>query len=187
MKVDIERILELNIGDIGRLNYMISMLQNGRTLYDSDRKYLEQLKIRHADLLAGEDAVRLSEEQPHSDHDASSDGDGAKGMQKDDAAERDPEANSNDDVHTQVAPHASTRNGRHGAVISAPGAMGKTRTAGFILSLIVLVMGYISGTFMLAIYLENPFAQDRVEILPFVAGAHALFLLGLVSALVLKK
>lgn len=187
MEVDIKRILELNIGDTNRLNYMLSVLQRGRTLYDSDRRYLEQLKIRHTDLLAGGDAVRRSEEQPHSDHDVSSNDGGAKGMQKDDAAERDPEAGSNDGVHTQMVQHASTRNERHGAVISAPGAMGKARMAGFILSLIVLVLGYISGTFMLAMYLENPFVQDRAEILPFIAGAHALFLLGLISALVLKK
>lgn len=30
-------------GDAGRLNYILSMLQEGRTLYTSDRKYLESL------------------------------------------------------------------------------------------------------------------------------------------------
>ena len=42
----IENVLQLlnsKKGDVGRLNYILSMLQEGRTLYTSDRKYLESL------------------------------------------------------------------------------------------------------------------------------------------------
>lgn len=42
----IEYVLQLlnsKRGDVGRLNYILSMLQEGRTLYTSDRKYLESL------------------------------------------------------------------------------------------------------------------------------------------------
>ena len=41
---DIDALLTLNVGDAGRLNYMKSKLENGGTLYSSDRAYLERLK-----------------------------------------------------------------------------------------------------------------------------------------------
>ncbi len=43
---DVEALLRLDIGDTGRLDHIKSMLQNGKDLYDSDRKYLESLKSR---------------------------------------------------------------------------------------------------------------------------------------------
>lgn len=36
-------LMETKKGDLGRLNYILSMLQDGRPLYISDRKYLESL------------------------------------------------------------------------------------------------------------------------------------------------
>ncbi|MGI0070304.1 MAG: hypothetical protein ACREAN_08640, partial [Nitrosopumilaceae archaeon] len=42
----IENVLQLinsKKGDVGRLNYILSMLQEDRTLYTSDKKYLESL------------------------------------------------------------------------------------------------------------------------------------------------
>ena len=36
-------LIDLKKGDLGRLNYILSMLQEDRTLYTSDKKYLESL------------------------------------------------------------------------------------------------------------------------------------------------
>ncbi len=36
-------LINLKKGDVGRLNYILSMLQEDRTLYTSDKKYLESL------------------------------------------------------------------------------------------------------------------------------------------------
>ncbi|MDE1829634.1 MAG: hypothetical protein KGI25_04865 [Thaumarchaeota archaeon] len=40
-------LMEAKKGDLGRLNYILSMLQDGRPLYISDRKYLESLISMH--------------------------------------------------------------------------------------------------------------------------------------------
>lgn len=40
-------LMEAKKGDLGRLNYILSMLQDGRPLYVSDRKYLESLISAH--------------------------------------------------------------------------------------------------------------------------------------------
>ena len=65
--------------------------------------------------------------------------------------------------------------------------MGKVRTAGFILSLIMLVIGSLVGWFGMGVYTENPFNQDRVDTLGIAIGGHLLFLIGLVCALILRR
>lgn len=45
---DIDAFLRLDIGDAGRLNSIKAMLQDGRELYNSDRKYLRVLKNRYS-------------------------------------------------------------------------------------------------------------------------------------------
>ena len=43
----VEVLLKLGVGDAGRLNYIKSRLQDGKKLYDSDKKYIERLKDRY--------------------------------------------------------------------------------------------------------------------------------------------
>jgi hypothetical protein len=40
-------LIDSKKGDIGRLNYILSMLQEGRTLYTSDKNYLESLILTY--------------------------------------------------------------------------------------------------------------------------------------------
>ncbi|HMK32097.1 MAG TPA: hypothetical protein VK431_00565 [Nitrosopumilaceae archaeon] len=54
------QLINLKKGDAGRLNYILSMLQDGRTLYTSDRKYLESListYIEHSKRRIGQQPV----------------------------------------------------------------------------------------------------------------------------------
>ena len=43
---DVDALLRLGVGDVGRLNHIKSTLQDGKYLYNSDRRYLEGLKDR---------------------------------------------------------------------------------------------------------------------------------------------
>ena len=65
---EIDSLLRSGIGDTGRLNHIKSMLEDGRTLYNSDRMYLEALRSKVADSKIGHDdkfkdaAYKMSEE-----------------------------------------------------------------------------------------------------------------------------
>lgn len=42
-------LIESGKGDVGRLNYILSVLQDGKTLFSSDKKYLDTLILSHID------------------------------------------------------------------------------------------------------------------------------------------
>ena len=58
-------LIESGKGDAGRLNYILSVLQDGKTLFSSDKKYLDTLVLSHIDstkrreigILAGNESI----------------------------------------------------------------------------------------------------------------------------------
>lgn len=44
---DVNRLIDLGVGDKGRLEHIKDSLQNNKTLYDSDKDYLQKLKEQY--------------------------------------------------------------------------------------------------------------------------------------------
>lgn len=59
----IERLIDSNIGDKGRLEHIKESISQGKTLYNSDKKYLDSLLSRNTDSVSDETVESISEDE----------------------------------------------------------------------------------------------------------------------------
>ncbi|MGI0028000.1 MAG: hypothetical protein ACREAD_09205 [Nitrosopumilaceae archaeon] len=57
-------LIESGKGDVGRLNYILNVLQDGKTLFASDKKYLEALISTYIDSAKRREVGMLSDNEP---------------------------------------------------------------------------------------------------------------------------
>lgn len=63
LKELVEKLIDMNVGDSVRLEYILHFLERGRTLYTSDIKYVENLILKYLPTEINTDATGITEER----------------------------------------------------------------------------------------------------------------------------